>query len=198
MGDIQGKPNRPNLGDTVGALASYRKAQTLLKSLLTASPNNLEARRILSLSYQSIGRVQQRNSDWQNSLESQRNAIEISDVLIHSDPHSAHYRNLAADNYRYFGEALYSTGRGATIADHHVAIEYFRKALTIHSSLATEDPVNAEFNHAVGVDYEYVGIAYIRLGDMTGDPNNYQVALENHLKEKEINEAISLKTTQTH
>ena len=31
VGDVQGLPYRPNLGDTRGALASYRKAQRIVQ-----------------------------------------------------------------------------------------------------------------------------------------------------------------------
>ncbi|MFM9903949.1 MAG: protein kinase domain-containing protein [Pyrinomonadaceae bacterium] len=191
VGDIQGKPYRPNLGDTSGAAASYRKAQVLLESLTTANPSNREALRYLSLSYQSLGRVQQRNSEWDQALESERHAVVLSENLVAADPTNAKYRYLLADNYLHFGEALYSTGRGATIADDYQAIEYFRKALAIHSSLSAAEPENAEYQYATGVDYEYVGIAFNLLGDRTGDTQNHLAALENHSKELEINEALA-------
>ncbi len=191
VGDIQGKPYRPNLGDTVGAEASYKKAQVLLESMNAANAGNREARRYLSLSYQSLGRVQQRNSELDRALESERRAVALSESLVDADPANAQYRSLLADNYLHVGEALYQTGRGATVADHHQAIEYFRKALAIHSSLSDAQPDNAEYRYATGVDYEFIGIAFNRLGDMTGVTENYLTALENHLKEFEINEALA-------
>lgn len=191
VGDIQGKPYRPNLGDTNGAEASYHKALVLLESLTAAEPANREAMRYLSLSYQNLGRVQMRNSKWNESLENQRRAVAISEELLKVNPSNSQYRSLLADNYLHLGEALYQRDRGATIADHHQAIEYFRKALAIHSSLVESEPNDAEYRYATGVDYEYVGIAFNRLGDMTGDAQNYRQALENHRKELEINEALA-------
>ncbi|MEQ1604772.1 MAG: protein kinase [Pyrinomonadaceae bacterium] len=191
VGDIQGKPYRPNLGDTVGAVASYQKAQVLLESLTIANPSNLEARRYLSLCYQSLGRVQQRNSEWDAALESERKAVYLSEGLVATDPANAQYSSLLADNYVQCGAALYQLGRGATVADHHQAIEYFRKALAIHSSLSAAEPDNTEYRYATGVDYEYVGIAFNRLGDMTGDLENHLAALENHRKEFAINEGLA-------
>lgn len=190
VGDIQGKPYRPNLGDTAGALASYRKAQALLESLIATSPNNLEARRYLSLCYQSIGRVQLRVKGDNDPLRSERKAVEMSEALLALNPSSAQYRNLLADNYLHFGEALYQAERGATIADIYQAIEYFRKALAIHTSLAEGEPNTVAYRYAEGVDYEYIGIAFNKIGDLTGDTENYRAALENHLRELEINEAM--------
>ncbi len=191
VGDIQGKPYRPNLGDTTGAQASYQKALHILETLKAADPTSLETQRSLSFTYQSIGRVQLRNSEWEAALESERRAVELSESLTVADPENLEYQDLLAANYLHFGEVLYPTGRGATIDDHHQAIEYFRKALAIHTKLSAAKPDVAEYRYAMGVDYEYVGIAFNRLGDMTGDKENYLAALENHRKELEINEALA-------
>lgn len=191
VGDIQGKPYRPNLGDTIGAETSYEKARVILQTLVDSNPASLEARRFLSLAHQSLGRVQQRNDKWDAALDNEGRAVELSEAIVAAAPSNAAYRSLLADNYVQYGAALYQTGRGATIDDHHLAIEYFRKALDIHNSLTSEDPENAEHRYAAGVDYEFVGIAFNRLGDLTGDIGHYRTALENHLKEFEINQALA-------
>lgn len=191
VGDIQGKPYRPNLGDTPGAKASYMKALLILESLNAADPANLEARRLLSLCHQSIGRVEQRMDEWDAALESERKAVELSEALVSADPENPQYRSLLGDNYVQFGSALYQAGRGATVEDHRLAIEYFRKAVAIHSNLSAAYPENSEYRYALGVDYEFIGIAFNRIGDMTGDIENHKAALENHLNELEINESLA-------
>lgn len=191
VGDIQGKPYRPNLGDTAGAEESYNKARVLLESLRAIDPGNLEAQRYLSLAHQSIGRVQQRNSQWEAAYENEGKAVALSEALCVADPNNSQYRSLLADNYVHFGTALYQIGRGATVEDHHLAIEYFRKALAIHSDLSASELGNADYRYAMGVDYEFVGIAFNRLGDMTGDREYYASALENHEYERAINEALA-------
>lgn len=191
VGDIQGKPYRPNLGDTSGAKASYTKALLLLESLNAADLANLEVQRLLSLCHQSIGRVQQRIDEWDAALESERKAVIYSEALVSADPENPQYRNLLGDNYVQFGSALYQTGRGATVEDHRQSIEYFRKAVAIHSDLSIAYPDNSDYRYALGVDYEFIGIAFNRIGDMTGNIENHKFALENHLKELEINEALA-------
>lgn len=191
VGDIQGKPYRPNLGDTLGAKASYAKALLILESLNVAGSADLEAQRLLSLCHQSIGRVQQRIDEWDAALESERKAVAISEALVSANPENPQYRSLLGDNYVQFGSALYQTGRGATVEDHRQAIEYFRKAGAIHSELSVAYPENSEYLYALGVDYEFIGIAFNRIGDMTGDIENHKAALENHLKELEINESLA-------
>lgn len=51
VGDIQRNPYSANLGDTVGALASYRKSLALCEALVLIDPNDAEARRGLADSY---------------------------------------------------------------------------------------------------------------------------------------------------
>lgn len=48
FGDVQGNPYQPNLGDTAGALASYRKALQLAEPLARADPEDLRAARVLA------------------------------------------------------------------------------------------------------------------------------------------------------
>src|SRR5207249_7930109 len=57
VGDVQGNPYEPNLGDTQGAAKSYEKALRVSRALtLTVSPD-VEARRYLARSYKSLGEV---------------------------------------------------------------------------------------------------------------------------------------------
>lgn len=191
VGDVQGLPYRPNLGDSTGALASYRKAEEILRSMTATDPGNLEARRYLSIAWQSIGRLQGRLGDWSGALASEREAVAISEALVSAHPDRAPYRSLLADNYLHLGEALYKTERGATVADHREAIAWFRKALHLHQALGAAEPGTASYRYAVGVDYEYIGIAFNNLGDLTGDPKNYAAALENYRAELKINEALA-------
>lgn len=88
----------------------------MLELLFAAEPANRDAQYYLSITYQSLGRVQERNSKWDLALESERQAVAISESLVTSDPANEQYRDLLADNYLHFGEALYQAGRGATIA----------------------------------------------------------------------------------
>ena len=55
VGDVQGNPTTPNIGDTVGALESYRKAETIRKHLASRAPGTLDARLGLATSAMKIG-----------------------------------------------------------------------------------------------------------------------------------------------
>src|SRR5206468_3020989 len=55
VGDVQGNPYAPNLGDPKGAAKSYGKALEISRVLVRANPDDAEARRYLARSYKSAG-----------------------------------------------------------------------------------------------------------------------------------------------
>jgi tetratricopeptide (TPR) repeat protein len=58
VGDVQGYPANPNLGDTAGAAASYRKAVVLGERLLAAAPADPPARLGLACALERLGTTQ--------------------------------------------------------------------------------------------------------------------------------------------
>lgn len=94
VGDIQGKPYNPNLGDTAGALASYRKAQAILESLSNVEADDSNVKRDLALAYQDIGRIEMRMGDRAEALNYQRRAIALSESLAKADSGNAEYRRI--------------------------------------------------------------------------------------------------------
>jgi tetratricopeptide (TPR) repeat protein/tRNA A-37 threonylcarbamoyl transferase component Bud32 len=191
VGDIQGLPYRPNLGDTAGALASYAKAERILEPLASSARENGEATRYMSLALQSKGRVQVRAGDYQGAVETQRKAVALAEKLTEITPNDTKYLGLLGDDYVHLGAALYHAGRAATAEEYDQAIESFRKALAIHSRIAQERPEHPDYRCAVAVDYEYIGIAYSHRGDVTGERGDYEHALENHRTEFEIAEGVA-------
>ncbi len=87
VGNIQGKPSLPNLGDTAGALVSYRKAQAIFESLLAGNPADRTVQRDLAFTYQYLGHVLgEKTRDLTGNLENQRKAIAIFESLSSADP----------------------------------------------------------------------------------------------------------------
>lgn len=57
IGDVQGNSRMANLGDTTGALASYRKALAIRQGLAETEPANVEAQSELAESHERIGTI---------------------------------------------------------------------------------------------------------------------------------------------
>ncbi len=84
VGDVQGRPFDPNLGDTAGALASYRKAASLYESITGEAARDEALRRDLALAYMRLsdvldgggrygrGRCRLRRRAWRSSEKCRR------------------------------------------------------------------------------------------------------------------------------
>jgi non-specific serine/threonine protein kinase/serine/threonine-protein kinase len=102
VGDVQGNPNQPNLGDIAGALAAYQKARHILGRLLMRSPASPSVR-----------------------AETARCERRIANVLDSSGTVGAaleHYRNAVALQAALAAEAPGDPGRALELARSHVAL----------------------------------------------------------------------------
>jgi serine/threonine protein kinase/tetratricopeptide (TPR) repeat protein len=77
LGNVQGSADYANLGDTPGALASYRKALAIQESLLKDDPANSALQWELFFTYSRIGYSLQAESDFPGALANLRKALEI-------------------------------------------------------------------------------------------------------------------------
>jgi len=83
VGDVQGNPHYPNLGDTAGALASYRHALTLRESLAANSPTP-EARSNLAADYERMGIILEALKNCRSSLQYLGKEFAIAEELAKS------------------------------------------------------------------------------------------------------------------
>ena len=93
IGDVQGLPYRANLGDTSGALTSYRKALRIA--------SETEARALLADLHDRIGFVEQRGFRWKEALAAHERAREIRAALPPSPELARTY--TAIGDCRYIG-----------------------------------------------------------------------------------------------
>ena len=174
VGDIQGKPYSPNLGDTAGAAESYRKGLLILEALNRAQPDSRDVRRDLAAAYMSIGsllRLRTPNRD--EAVENLRKSLSLNEGLVAVEPDNVQYRRQLADNYKFLGDALRN-------ADERVALH--RKAFAIREQLLADDPADTEDLAAIGSIYQRIGTV---LGDKARSVQSvpgYRETLENFNK----------------
>jgi eukaryotic-like serine/threonine-protein kinase len=195
VGDIQGKPYRPNIGDSAGALLSYAKAKTILEQLAKDAPEDPNVLFNLGVAYEDSGRLLVRVGKKEEALENARKALALAQRLVAARPDDATYRKRLGDSYQYLGTAMFNADfnvfRTAPLNDYRQALESYRQALSIHEALSASDPADISLRWAVSVDYEYIGFVLRGIGDATGEAEDYRLALENHLKELEVCQALS-------
>ncbi len=124
FGDVQGNPYQPNLGDTAGALVSYRKALAMAEPLARADPGNPRAARALARAHSHMGDVFFLNRRLNEATDQARRAVAILEALVRSQPRDSEARMDLAGALEGLGDQL---AKG--LSDSRGAMENFRKSL---------------------------------------------------------------------
>lgn len=78
VGDLQGNPNKPNLSDFAGAVASYEKAQKIRRNLPLAAGNQ----KFLAENYRALSNIRYAQSDMSGALRESDEALKIYEILL--------------------------------------------------------------------------------------------------------------------
>ncbi|HTK29355.1 MAG TPA: serine/threonine-protein kinase [Vicinamibacterales bacterium] len=171
----------PQLGRPSEAAAYFREAAALLESLLAASPADRDLREQLAGCYQVLGDLQghgglQNLGDLAGALASYRRSLSL-------------YRELAedrSDKGARRGVALVQIRIGdmAEFRDElRAALDAYRDALAIATSIASEDPTNAE-------DRRRLALAHRKVGGIEEDLGQSDDALREYENAAAINRAL--------
>jgi serine/threonine protein kinase len=137
VGDVQGKPQSANLGDSRGALESYQKAHAIRKALATAGSVTDQVR--YAVNSRTLGYLQLNGGNASAAVQSIRKALAVTQASSQTDPSNHDVLKELASDYQALGDILTSGGSGLGDVD----IEgNFRKALAIDEKLAatSNDP----------------------------------------------------------
>jgi len=159
VGHLQGNPNFPNLGDTAGAFASYRHAQTLLEELHRQDPKNTQAANDLAGANEAIADMLALNGDTAGSMEALRKAVALREENgASAESKAASYQNLA----------IALSGTGATAE----ALALSQKAHQLALSLSGPDaPRHQALSHS------RLAAVLQRSGDSAKAAESYRTAL---------------------
>jgi serine/threonine protein kinase/tetratricopeptide (TPR) repeat protein len=171
VGDVQGYPFEANLGDTAGALASYRKALAISDALVKDHPNDLVARRDLLISTERIGDVLQATGDTAGALDHQRRALTYGQALAAADPNNAGNRRTVMIGYLKVGGLLAQTG------DNDAALEHYRKSLELAEQSVAADPTGKLARTDLALMNNKVADVLLSEGDTTGALDHYRQGL---------------------
>ncbi|MEA2163071.1 MAG: eukaryotic-like serine/threonine-protein kinase [Thermoanaerobaculia bacterium] len=81
VGDVQGMPYRANLGDTAGALVSYRKALSIAEEVRQRNPGEAAAPILIADLHDRTGWIEQRALHWRDALAHHEAARAIRESL---------------------------------------------------------------------------------------------------------------------
>lgn len=178
VGDVQGGTMLANLGDTSGAIESYRKALKIREALIAFDPQNSETRRDIAFSYMKLGSLLWETGDTAGGLENHNKALSLFQSLMAADPTSFDLRFALERTYDNLGMILQERG------DVTGALGSYGKALEILESFSSSDREGEKVRRAFSAAYEHIGTAHLLMGEL-------DTALENNRKALAIRAALS-------
>jgi non-specific serine/threonine protein kinase/serine/threonine-protein kinase len=124
VADVQGSPYYPNLGDTAGAIASYRKGLALREALVAAAPKDVERRRDLCTVLDRLSdTLLWTGGDAEGEALLRRSHTIREENLRDSPSHPKVRRDLAVGDFK-LGDFLMKKGdNAAALASHSRALE---------------------------------------------------------------------------
>ncbi len=158
VGDVLGYPYAPNLGDSAGALASYRKALRIRESLAVSSPNDTNLQRQLAGSDFRIANALESTGDLQGALTALRKTLPITEKLATGTGDAELTDHFAGSHY-FIAVLLSKTG------DPVGALENYRQAAAIRQPALQSNPSNINLRAHLAADYTGMANCLRSLGD---------------------------------
>ncbi|HKP86647.1 MAG TPA: protein kinase [Blastocatellia bacterium] len=171
VGDVQGNPYDSNIGDTAGAIESFRKSLAIREKLVADDPSRAEDRRALAISYGRIGDVAWGKGDTEVALEAYRNAVAIGEALQSAGQLDAQSSRTLWGSYRDYAYALAQSG------DLTAALESFKKGRDVVEKLVAENPNDPKTQHDLSAYYSILGDAQGETKDLAGALESFRSAL---------------------
>ncbi len=160
VGDIQGRVNQPSLGDTKAALESYRKAQNLRESVLSADPENPAKQSELANDYEQIGYLLWWSSDTKQAVELYQKSLEIREKLVAANPANPDFRQRCAKLQMQYGD-IYAWDK-----ETEKSLSHYRPALEILEKLTAEMPEDATVKGDLARCYSRLSDVFITADDL--------------------------------
>jgi len=169
VGDVQGQSYYANLGDSAGALVSYRKALKIRETLATDDPSNLANRLDLARCYNKVGEMLAKMGDQSNASANYQKALSLVESLVAQDSSSLDNGNELVLTLTRFGYLLEDMGdRAEALARHRAAVAAGQELLAAHPA----DPVACHD----------LATAYNNVGDLLAKSGNARDGLEIYRK----------------
>jgi eukaryotic-like serine/threonine-protein kinase len=182
LGDAQGKIYAANIGDTEGAVNSYRKSISLFESVVQASPADMKAKSDLIRAYDSLAFLLMRSGGSQETRAIIDKALNLYGELEKSEARNAEHRMQLVELLVRFGDN--QSGFENNLREH-------LKALPVIEELVAEDPNHVEKLRQLARVNQRIGTDYQRLGDRTEKENKFEAAKDFYRQSLEYHRRMS-------
>jgi eukaryotic-like serine/threonine-protein kinase len=194
LGTVQGRRYDANVGDTAGALASYRKSQTLLENLHTQHTWQARVRPELLRLYHNLGDLLSRSSEANEALALQQKALAASQAALAAEPANRTYQLDLVHTYIKLGDVT-STLRTGT----EDRLDIYLRALPVVEKLYRAEPRNPVVLSALTRVNQRIGSCLVwqargrlkRLDSLDGAPQQFRAALPYQRRALELTDELA-------
>jgi len=165
VGEVQGSPYAPNIGDTKGAKASFQKALDIRLALLQKDPNDVELLSGIADDHEFLGTIESYGSDTAKAKPLIDRSLELRKQVLDTDPSNFEYRRKLALTLKQRGILQFYD------SDNPGAIEYYRRSNEILEKLHGERPDDLD----VALSYYY---NFVSIGEAQGWESDFKAAGE--------------------
>ncbi len=174
LADVQGGFRIASLGDTPGAIASYRKALAMREALAAANPRDRDVRRELLRSHGKLSEILTGEGDMTAAIDSSRRAAKLARQLAALPGPTIEDRRNVATAFLSLGWQL---ARTEQVGD---GVLFIRQAIAVFDTLRAELPDDP-------VIQRNLSLAYGRLGEtLLDNTESYEEAFNAHQEGFEI------------
>jgi eukaryotic-like serine/threonine-protein kinase len=176
LGSVQGDPYMVNLGDTRGAVTSYRKAQQHAEAVLRAEPASTEARNTVGRAYQYLAGILPLVGDTAEAFAMQQKALETYTRLVAERPEDRQMLIELARCYDLLGDLQKRHGRDGR-GDRAAALDNYQKALTRWEVVSSKSPEDRWAARGVALVNMKIGDVLVAGGDFAAAQEKYSQAV---------------------
>ena len=180
VGDVQGNPYSPNLGDTRGALQSYEKARAIRQMLWERNPADSRAQGELADVLKLIGDVHSNGGDYAKAIGAYDRALELREAIVARSPGDFEARASLAVILRARGIISFYESRNQEAA------QFYTRARDLNEQLQREQPDNA----TIADRYAY---SFVAIGEAQGWDEDYAGSAENLQRGLDLLTALAVK-----
>jgi tetratricopeptide (TPR) repeat protein len=172
VGDVQGNPYMGNLGDTKGAVESYRKAIALLEPLAAGGDATDEDRGALAGAYLVGGGIVLAAGDTAAAIDMSRKGVDLRQALLAARPADAPRRREMAQAWQFYAFNLQAAAR------HAEALEALRKQNALLLDLLAGAPRERGLLRSLGQNLFLLAQALEKTGGPAGGDATFAQAVD--------------------
>ncbi len=167
VGKVQGNSLYSNLGNTDGAMKSYRASLAIREKLLADTPEDRELQHEVADSHEGVGDILYTAGDLTAGVQSYQRALETRERLAAAEPETLRYALALGQLYTKLGD-IHGMEGYTNLGDTTGALAHYRKAQAVLEPLAAAHPQDQEVKSSYCTLLTHSSAVAMKSGDALG------------------------------